>query len=309
MPAHVYLTAYDTIRKDIEDGNLPLHRMAAFDVVVLDEAQYVKNPDSGRARAIRKLQPRQRWALTGTPIENRIEDVASIFEFLRPRYITPFDLTPAGIRQKIGPYFLRRKKADVLTELPPKINQEFWLELDPRQRAAYDRVLGQGQSELSMLGERVRKTDIFRVLNKLKQVCNFAPTETSSPKLELLLEQVESVVESGQKLLVFSQYIGEGVDKLEAALARYGVSKIVGGQSDRDFQIDQFLKVPSIPILIASVRAGGVGLNLQVASYVVHFDHWWNPAVMWQAESRAHRKGQERVVNVYSYWILDTIEE
>jgi hypothetical protein len=309
MPAHVYVTGYDTLRKDIEEGVLPQDSLSKFDVVILDEAQYIKNADSGRARVIRKMRPRQRWALTGTPIENRIEDAASIFDFLRPKYLTPYDLYPAGLRKKISPYFLRRRKEDVLKDLPPKILQEFWLELDANQREAYDNVLSEGQAELGGLGEKVRKTDIFRVLTKLKQICNFAPEHNDSPKLALLIEQIETIVESERKVIVFSQYISEGIEKIEASIQQYGVSKVIGGQSDRDFQIKQFQQSKNISILIASVRAGGVGLNLQAASYVVHFDHWWNPAVMWQAEARAHRQGQKRTVNVYSYWIADTIEE
>ncbi len=125
----------------------------------------------------------------------------------------------------------------------------------------------------------------------------------------LLIEQIESIVESEQKVIIFSQYIAEGVEKIEPSVNQYGVSKIIGGQNDRDFQVNQFQKTKNISILIASVRAGGVGLNLQAASYVVHFDHWWNPAVMWQAEARAHRQGQKRTVNVFSYWVADTIEE
>jgi SNF2 family DNA or RNA helicase len=309
MPAHVYVTSYDALRNDMKVGVLPADKLASFDVVALDEAQYIKNPASGRAKAVRKLHARQRWALTGTPLENRVEDIASIFDFLLPRLLSPFDLQPAALRAKIAPYFLRRLKKDVIKDLPDIIKQEVWLELDSAQRAAYDGVLSEGRTELEGLGTRVRKTDIFRVLTKLKQICNFAPGRNTSPKLDQLLEHVESIVESGQKLIVFSQYVAEGVEKLHMSLEKYGVAKIVGGQSDRDQQIDNFIQLSTVPILVASVRAGGVGLNLQVASYVVHFDHWWNPAVMWQAESRAHRAGQKQTVNVYSYWVADTIEE
>lgn len=309
MPAHVYITTYDTIRKDVEENVLPRERLSKFDVIVLDEAQYIKNADSGRTKAIRKFKANQRWALTGTPVENRIEDIVSIFDFLRPKFLTPYDLYPAGLRKKISPFFLRRRKEDVLKDLPPKIKQEFWLELDAHQRKAYDSILSEGQAELTELGEKVKKTDIFRVLTKLKQICNFAPDKGNSPKLELLVEQVETIVESEQKVIVFSQYITEGIEKIESSLQDYGVSKVVGGQSDRDFQVNQFQKTKNTSVLVASIRAGGVGLNLQAASYIIHFDHWWNPAIMWQAEARAHRQGQKRTVNVFSYWIADTIEE
>lgn len=311
MPAHIYVTTYDTLRSDIETGTLPESSLDKFDVVVLDEAQNIKNPTSSRSRAIKKLKARQRWALTGTPIENKLEDIASLFEFLRPGYLMPFDLYPARVKEKMSPYFLRRRKEDVLPDLPKKQKQDMTLELDPEQRAAYDQVAGEVRSELTALGPRVTKMEIFRSIQRLKQICNFAPGRFTSPKLDLLKEQIEEITESVQKVIVFSQYVGEGIDKLEEALKPYGTAKIVGGQpeSARNREVERFKHLPEVPILLASVRAGGVGLNLTEASYVVHFDHWWNPAVMWQAEARVHRYGQTRGVNVYSYWMVDTIEE
>ncbi len=309
MPAHVYITTYDTLRNDLEKHILLKENLGKFDVVVLDEAQYIKNSDSGRAKATKKLLTHYRWALTGTPIENKIEDIVSIFNFLRPGYFSSFDLYPSRVKEKISPYFLRRRKEDVLLDLPPKIRQEQWLELDAKQRKAYDEILYRGQKELGALGEKVKRFDIFRILHQLKQICNFAPGQLQSPKLNLLVEQIESIVESEQKVLVFSQYISEGIEKIETALKHFGLAKIVGNQADRDMQVKRFQESNDIKILIASIRAGGIGLNLQAASYVIHFDHWWNPAVMWQAEARAHRQGQKQTVNVYSYWIVDTIEE
>jgi SNF2 family DNA or RNA helicase len=309
MPAHVYIVTYDTLRKDIENATLSRESLDKFDVVVLDEAQYIKNSTSSRAKAIKRLNARQRWALTGTPVENRIEDLVSIFEYLRPGYLSPFDLYPERIHEKIKPFFLRRRKEDVIQDLPPKIKQEIWLTLDAQQRRAYEQTLQNSCLELSMLGRKVNKTDIFRALNRLKQICNFAPGTCDSPKLRTLLEHVEAIVASNHKVIVFSQYLSEGIEKLERALSPYGLAKVIGGQSDRDFQVRRFQESKDVPILLASVRAGGVGLNLQAASYVIHFDHWWNPAVMWQAEARAHRKGQKRPVNVYAYWMSNTIEE
>jgi SNF2 family DNA or RNA helicase len=309
MPAHVYITTYDTLRNDIEKHILKKENLGKFDVVVLDEAQYIKNSDSGRAKATKKLLSHFRWALTGTPIENRIEDIVSIFNFLRPGYFSSFDLYPSRVKEKISPYFLRRRKEDVLEDLPPIIRQEQWLELDGKQRKAYDEALTRGQKELGILGEKVNRIDIFRILHELKQICNFAPGQLQSPKLNLLNEQIESIVDNGQKALVFSQYIPEGIEKIESCLKHFGLAKIVGSQTDRDAQVKRFQESKDIRILIASIRAGGIGLNLQAASYVIHFDHWWNPAVMWQAEGRAHRQGQKQTVNVYSYWIVDTIEE
>jgi SNF2 family DNA or RNA helicase len=311
MSAHVYITTYDTLRSDIENGILPESKLDKFDIVVLDEAQNIKNPTSGRSRAIRKLRTRQRWALTGTPIENKLDDVASLFEFLRPGYLTPFDLYPIRLKEKIAPFFLRRRKVDVLPDLPGIQKQNMWLELDAAQRAEYDRVVERVRYELFELGPRVTKMDIVQRIQRLKQICNFASGQFTSPKLDSLKELLEEIIENRQKVIVFSQYLGEGIDKLEDALEPYGTAKIVGEQPEpvRNREVERFKHLSEIPILLASVRAGGVGLNLTEASYVVHFDHWWNPAVMWQAEARVHRPGQKRGVNVYSYWMVDTIEE
>ena len=311
MPAHVYVATYDTLRSDIETGILPKDKLTQFDIVALDEAQNIKNPASGRSLAILQLRARQRWALTGTPMENKIEDLVSLFEFLRPGYLMPFDLYPTRVKEKIAPYFLRRRKEDVLTDLPPMQKQDMDLELDPEQRAAYDQAFGEIRTELSALGTRVTKVHIFSSIIRLKQICNFAPGQFTSPKLDLLKEQIEEITASEHKVIVFSQFIDEGIDKLEKVLEPYGTAKIVGEQSDlvRDREVNRFKQSPGAPILLASLRAGGVGLNLTEATYVVHFDHWWNPAVMWQAEARAHRKGQKHGVNVYSYWMVDTIED
>jgi superfamily II DNA or RNA helicase len=309
--AHVYITTYDTLRGDMENGTFPTNKLDMFDVVVLDEAHHIKNPASGRSRAVKKLKARQRWALTGTPIQNRVEDLLSLFDFLRPGLFANATPYPSLVIERIKPYFLRRRKQEVMPELPPKQRQEFWLDLDHDQRRIYDQLELRIQTEIAAIGANVSKTQIYTSVNKLKQVCNFAPGKASSPKISALKEQIEEIIDSGNKVIVFTQFIGEGVDKIEAALRAYGVARIVGGQSDseRTSEIERFKKRSTTNILIASVRAGGEGLNLVEASYVVHFDHWWNPAVMWQAEDRAHRRGQKVSVNVYSYWMTDTIDQ
>ena len=310
MPVHVYVTTYDTLKGDIENEILPKESLGLFDIVALDEAHHIKNMKSKRFRAIKKLQPRQRWALTGTPIQNKIEDLASIFEFVHPEYLTSFDLYPERIQAKIKPHFLRRRKKEVMPDLPPKIYEPIELELDEEQDIAYRQAEIGIREELSALGDKVTKQHIFAKLNMLKQICNFAPKKSTSPKTDSLKERIEEIAESGNKVIVFSQYVDEGVSKLEKILEPYGVAKIVGGQTDavRKREIEKFKKNPEVPVLIASVRSGGEGLNLTEASYVVHFDHWWNPAVMWQAEDRVHRRGQTKGVNIYSYWMKDTID-
>ncbi len=314
---HVYVTTYDTLRSDIDSGILSKTSLDFFDVAVLDEAHHIKNIKSNRFRAVKKLQPKKRWALTGTPVQNIREDLASIFEFVYPGYLTPFDLYSEQLQSRIKPYFLRRKKKDVMNEwkgnekLKPKLYQIIELELDEAQEIAYRQAEAGIRDELTALGDKVTKQHIFAKLTVLKQICNFAPRKIISPKTDLLKEQIEEIVANDSKVIVFSQYVDEGVSKLEKLLEPYGVAKIVGGQTDsvRKSEIEKFKKRKDMPVLIASVRSGGEGLNLTEASYVVHFDHWWNPAVMWQAEDRVHRRGQTKGVNIYSYWMKDTIDD
>lgn len=308
MPAHVYLIAYDTLKNDIENKNI--QDMDFFDAIILDEAQYVKSKTSKRTKQIFKLSAKYKWALTGTPLENSIEDIINIFRFLRPNESSRLDSFSFHLKQRIEPFFLRRRKIDVLKELPPKIKQEIWLTLDDDQQEEYDRVLIYGVTTLNNLDREITQTDILAVINKLKQICNFHPEKYSSPKAISLCDQIEEIIQSNQKVIIFSQYITEGVDKIERLFSsKYKVAKIIGGQRDRGLQVEKFQNSPDTPILVASIKAGGVGLNLQAASYVIHFDHWWNPAIMWQAESRAHRQGQKLPVNIYSYWISNTVEE
>lgn len=310
-PMHVYVTTYDTLRSDIANSILSKGSLAHFDVAVLDEAHHIKNMRSRRFRAIKQLQPKRRWALTGTPIQNKIEDLASIFEFVYPGYLTSFDLRPEQVKERIKPYFLRRRKKEVMPELPPKIPVIIELELDDEQYIAYMQAEMGIQVELSALGNKATRPHFFAKLQILKQICNFAPGKFSSPKTETLKEQIEEIIASGEKVIIFSQYVDEGVSKLEKLLKPYGVAKIVGGQTDavRRNEIEKFKKRDDVPILVASVRSGGEGLNLTEASYIVHFDHWWNPAVMWQAEDRVHRRGQTKGVNIYSYWMKGTIDD
>jgi len=310
-PAHVYVTTYDTLKNDLERELLKKGKESFFDVVVIDEAHHIKNPNTKRSRAIKKLTPRYRWALTGTPIQNKIEDMAALFEFIHPGLISSFDLHQERIKKKVAPYFLRRRKQDVLKDLPPKLKDDVWLEMSEEQKREYVRVEREVQTGLEGLGEKITRQHVFAQMQRLKQICNFPANSGMSPKLEMLKDQLEDIVESGSKIIVFSQYVDQGTRKLEAGLKPYGLATIVGGQSDkvRMQAIHEFKNRPDVPILIVSTRSGGEGLNLTEASYVVHFDHWWNPAVMWQAEDRVHRRGQTHNVNIYSYWMLGTIDE
>ncbi len=285
--------------------------IGSFDAVILDEAQYIKNPDTSRSRAVKRPSPTFRWALTGTPVETKVEDLAGIFSFVKPKYMH-YNVSAGEAKRLMQPYFLRRMKKDVLQDLPPKIKQECWMELDADQRAEYERVLQGGARELTELGEQVTKTHIFAVITKLKRVCNFASDKTSSPKSEALLEFLKTIKDNGHKALVFTQWVDEyGVARLVPLLKPFGVAVLKGGLSDaaREKEISRFRSDSGTSVLLATLKTGGLGLTLTEANYVFHFDHWWNPATMWQAEDRTHRHGQQRGVNVYSFWTQNTIEQ
>ncbi len=315
-PAHVYLTTYDTLRSDVLGGGrggeplLTAENARTLDLVLLDEAQGIKNADSGRSQAVHRLDPRFRWALSGTPIENRLDDLVSLFRFVRPRLLPSEGLTPAMAAELVAPYVKRRTKREVMRELPPKIRQDEWLELDAAQRAAYERTEAVGCAELEELGDQVSRVHVFTLIGKLKAICNFAPGATTSPKLRATIEKVEEIRASGQKVLVFTQWVGEGVDKIAKALKPYGVVAFDArlSQPQREAAVRRFREDGDVTAFVATVKSAGVGLTLTEASYVIHFDHWWNPAWMWQAEDRAHRRGQVQPVNVYSLWMADTIE-
>lgn len=317
-PAHIYLVTYDILRNDLETGVIEDNEVSKFECAVIDEAQNIKNQNSGRAKAVRKLSPKFRWALTGTPIETKVEDVISIFSFVKPRLFTRENYSADTVKELIEPYFLRRLKKDVLKDLPSKIRQEEWLELDSDQRAAYDHALATGRSQLAgdigSKNEITIRSHVFALLQELKQICNFGPGKNKSPKTESLLDLIETIKANGKKVLVFTQYIENGIDKLETLLQAHSIKYVTlkGGMSDveRNRVFEQFRNSNlEISVFLGSVRAAGTGITLTEASYVVHFDHWWNPAVMWQAEDRAHRPPQKENLNVYSFWMVDTIEE
>ncbi|MBK8974683.1 MAG: DEAD/DEAH box helicase [Planctomycetes bacterium] len=320
-PAHVYLTTFDTLRGDVlppapggARGGEPLCPpavQASFDLVLLDEAQSIKNRDSGRTRAVLRLAPKLRWALSGTPVENRLADLQSLFAFLRPRLLPEDGLTPQDAAELVAPFVKRRTKRDVMKELPPKIRQDEWLELDPAQRRAYRQLEDRGVEELEGLGDRVTRVHVFTLIGRLKMLCNFVPGRDDSPKLRATVDKVQEIRDSGKKVLIFSQFVKQGVDRIAAALAPYGVVTFDArlSQPQREAAVARFRDDPSITAFVATVKSAGVGLTLTEASYVIHFDHWWNPAWMWQAEDRAHRRGQTEPVNVYSLWMAGTIEE
>lgn len=315
-PVHVYLTSYETFRSDFTDNPFSPPRRRTWDLVVLDEAQKIKNRDTEASRKCKRLNRRRAWVLTGTPLENREDDLASIMEF-----VTPFTdnqgilrLTPGPeLRERHKDLQLRRKKMDVLPQLPPKIISQISLSMSGPQRESYDRAETEGVIELRESAAPVRVENVLTLIMKLKQICNFCPIAGHSVKLDDILERLDELDTEGHRALIFSQFTDSryGAHAIASKLMKFNPLIYTGELSpqQRDAAIQQFKENRNNKVLVLSLRAGGQGLNLQDASYIFHFDRWWNPAVEHQAEGRAHRIGQSLPVHVYRYIIESTIEE
>jgi SNF2 family DNA or RNA helicase len=310
--ADVYIVGYESLRSDIWLRAPWGPGARVFDVAVIDEAQRIKTGGSTLAQTVKRIPRERSWALTGTPLENRLDDLISILDFVVPGQFDPAGRA-VGLRRLLARVQLRRRRRDVLQDLPPKLASTVGLTLGPRQRAAYHRAKTEGIVRLEGLGRELRITHVLELILRLKQICNFCPETGESAKLADLRERVAAVVAAGEKALIFSQFVEEpfGVNRLARELAAFAPLVFTGEMAaeTRASRIAEFERDPRRPVLLLSLRAGGVGLNLTSASHVVHFDRWWNPAVEAQAEDRTHRIGQTRPVHVYAYLCGDTIEE
>ncbi len=310
----VLLVSYDVLRMDADVlRNLgPVRR--TWDVVVLDEAQKIKNRNPTSAAA--KDLPRARsWALTGTPIENNIDELASIMEFVdHDADDVDVRLCPdASLLKRHRELQLRRRKADVLVDLPPKLEIKLRIPLEPQQRKSYDQAEHDGVVYLRSLGREATIHHVLELITRLKQICNVDPRTGASSKLDDIHDRLGKLTAQGHKALIFSQYTGNtsGVAAAAHHLREFHPLCLTGAvpPAERMDLIEKFKESERHKALIISLRAGGVGLNLQEASYVFHLDRWWNPAVERQAEDRSHRMGQTVKVNVIKYTCEDTIEE
>ena len=307
----VLLTNYESMVRDFE--SLPEEERPKFDLVVLDEAQRVKNRESLTAKVARDITRRRSWALTGTPIENRPEEMASLFEFME---IIPARGTP-DLRQLSAlsrDFVLRRTKDLVMKDLPPRLDRDEYLPLNPAQEQAYRTAEEEGVIQLDGMGESITIQHVFELVLRLKQITNYDPLTGESAKLDRLIADMEEISASGGKAILFSQWtrsIDWLKEQFDRRLSNCGTLVYHGGvpTKKREPILSQFKDDPESNLLLMSYGTGAVGLNLQFAGYVFLFDRWWNPAVEDQAINRAHRIGQKSRVIVTKFISKDTIEE
>lgn len=302
----VKLVNYELLTRDADFVCDP---SVSFDVVVLDEAQRIKNRESKTAQVVRAINRERSWAMTGTPIENRVEDLVNIFAFVEPERIpvdTPTKLLPELTRDCI----LRRVKEEVAGDMPPKVIHDAFVELSPAQRIAYDRAETEGIVHLNDLGDTATVQHVFELVMRLKQICNFDPLTGESSKYDQLAADLEEVAASRRKAIVFSQWV-EPLEILARRLDPFGPVCYHGRvpHAERQPLLDRFKADPTKHVLLMSYGTGSVGLNLQFTNYVFLFDRWWNPAVEDQAINRAHRLGQKETVFVTRFVAQNTIEE
>ncbi|HEX7571287.1 MAG TPA: DEAD/DEAH box helicase, partial [Verrucomicrobiae bacterium] len=329
----IVVTSYALIRRDAEK-----YRGLEFDTVALDEAQHIKNRQTQNAQAVKAVRAKHRIVLTGTPLENSVLDLWSIFDFLMPGYLgTAKDFreryelpiakaknaeAQARLARRLRPFLLRRLKKDVAADLPTKLEQVSFCELTPDQRSVYQQVIEASRKEVleavGAQGIAKSRLVVLTALLRLRQVCcdlrllkldNVKPANASG-KLDLFGELLEEVIDGGHRVLVFSQFVGM-LTLLKERLAGEKIEfcYLDGSTTDRAAVVEKFQTNAAIPVFLISLKAGGVGLNLTGADTVIHFDPWWNPAVEDQATDRAHRIGQTKVVTSYKLITRDTVEE
>ncbi len=327
--ADVVITSYALIRRD-----LSRYESRSFDYVVLDEAQHIKNRETQNAKAVKAIPAKHRLVLTGTPMENSVLDLWSIFDFLMPgylgsaadfaeRYEGPItrDRSPEVMERlgrRLRPFVLRRTKREVAPELPEKLDQTVTCPLNDEQRAVYRQVMDNARRDVLAATEKSGKgrLQILNALTRLRQICcdlrllNLPDVQPqASGKLAMFQELLEQVLDGGHRVLVFSQFVSM-LKLLRESLDEQSIEYcyLDGGTQDRGAVVQRFQST-EIPVFLISLKAGGVGLNLTGADTVIHFDPWWNPAIEDQATGRAHRIGQTRMVTSYKLIAEETVEE
>ncbi len=281
----------------------------AFDLVVLDEAQRVKNRSNSTSKVIQQIQRKRSWALTGTPIENSIEDLVGICEFVSPGTVHS-GMEPRQVRTRVNDLIIRRTKDLVMKDMPPRLMRDAEMALTPEQQATYDSAEKKGVIKLSEMGEEVSIKHVFELVLRLKQICNFDPATRASSKTERLKADLEEIAASGQKAIVFSQWV-DSITKISDQITDYNPLEFHGRipSKQREPILKEFKENPDRHVLLMSYGAGSVGLNLQFCRYVFLFDRWWNPAIEDQAINRAHRIGAAGSVTITRMIMAGTIEQ
>ena len=314
----VILTSYSTYRNDIEK-----YEDMSFDFCIIDEAQNIKNPDSIISKSIKKINAKVRFALTGTPLENNLLELWSIFDFIMPGYLynkKKFEKIFSNnqknindLKQLIKPFMLRRTKKEVIEELPDKIEQKFFVEMEKEHKRVY-------KSFVNLIKRRIIENNednmtVFSYLTKLRQL-SIAPEiivknyNGKNSKLDMLINIIKE--NNDRKILVFSQFT-KVLNLIGNRLECENISfSYIDGKTDAKKRlqlVEEFNNTDKNRVFLISLKAGGIGLNLTSASMVIHFDPWWNPAVEDQASDRAHRFGQKNVVDVIKLITKNTVEE
>ncbi|MCJ7689915.1 MAG: DEAD/DEAH box helicase, partial [Clostridiaceae bacterium] len=325
----VIITTYNLLKRDLESYN-----ELEFDYCILDEAQNIKNANSQNAVAVKEIKAKSRFALSGTPIENSLMDLWSIFDFIMPGYL--YDEKRFSVRyhkklkecpeiledlnRLIKPFILRRRKKDVLKELPDKIEKTLWVSLEDEQKKVYKTYANHA---MELIEKKVRsdefkssKIEVLSYITKLRQLC-LDPTvlmndySGGNAKMEALVELLQNSIEEGHRILVFSQFttVLKNIQK-RLIVEQIQFSYLDGSvSSEKRMSLVKAFNDGESSVFLISLKAGGTGLNLTSADVVIHFDPWWNPAVEEQATDRAHRIGQKKVVEVIKIIAKGTIEE
>lgn len=327
----IILVSYTTLRLDYT-----LLQQLEFDAVILDEAQVIKNSQTQSAQAVYGLNARFKLCITGTPIENRLSELWSLFRFLMPDLLGPLQDFEADvlagssdkrflerIKRKIRPFILRRSKEDVLKDLPARIDQTLWIEMSEEQRHVYDQFLASCRGNLlkkvEVDGMGKHRMEVLEAILRLRQICCHPLLVSSlmdenhvisSAKFDAIEQDLETIIAEGKKVLIYSQFTS--MLKLFARLAKeksWSFGYLDGTTKNREAVVENFQNDPFQSLFLISLKAGGVGLNLTAADYVFIYDPWWNEAVEEQAINRAHRIGRKDVVIAKRFIIQDSIEE
>ncbi|MDS0527764.1 DEAD/DEAH box helicase [Clostridium sp. SHJSY1] len=318
----VILTTYGTLRNDEEN-----YKKLKFDYCILDEGQNIKNPLAQSTKSVKNIKAKTKFVLTGTPIENNLIELWSIFDFIMPNYLyntTTFKKrfinnhdTTIELQKYIKPFMLRRLKKDVITELPDKIEKNYYVELSKEQKKVYGAYVNNIKEKMEDENFQGDKITIFSYLTKLRQLC-LDPSiimenyKGRSAKMEEAINIIKENIENGHKILLFSQFTSV-LGNISSELSNNGIEHMyLDGSTKANKRlelVDEFNNSDNCKVFLISLKAGGTGLNLTSADIIIHFDPWWNPAVEEQATDRAHRIGQKNVVQVFKLISEGTIEE